>query len=89
MLTVSASVTLLPQSPGVLTPVLLVFVVGLLFMSLGPMLPDGAQYATGAWIMVVAVAAIFTPPPAHVLVLAIGAGGGMLVLGRIIARRVA
>jgi hypothetical protein len=32
---------------------------------------------------------VFVTPPAHILVLAIGAGGGMLVLGRVIATRAA
>ncbi len=71
----------------VLTPVLFVFVVGLLYLAGGAVWTDPLQYAGGAWIMLVAVAAIFVPSPAHILVLAVGAGGGMLVLGRLAAVR--
>lgn len=74
---------------AVLTPVLFVFVVGLLYLAGGAVWTDPLQYAGGVWIMLVAVAAIFVPSPAHILVLAVGAGGGMLVLGRMSATRAA
>lgn len=72
---------------SVLTPVLFVFVVGLLTLSSGVVWPNAPQYTGGAVIMAVAAAAIFVPAPAHILVLAIGGGGTFAVLGRVFAMR--
>lgn len=70
-----------------LTPVLFVFVVGLLMLTSGVVWPNTAQYVGGSTIMAVAVAAVFVPAPAHILLLAIGGGGALLGVGAVFAMR--
>lgn len=56
-------------------------VVGALYMAGGAMWRDRAQFALGAWISAVTVAAAFVGHPHMLLVMALAGGGGMLVAG--------
>jgi hypothetical protein len=69
-----------PATRDVLVPVLFVFVVGVLCTSSGTLWRSVPLYVTGGWIMLVGAAAAFVPAPAHLLVLAVGAGGGFVAL---------
>lgn len=62
----------------VLIPALFVFVVGVLYLAGGAIWRDTVQYATGVWIVVVAVAAVLVGAPSSALVLGVGGGGALL-----------
>jgi hypothetical protein len=71
----------------VLVPALFVFLVGALYALSGAIWGDLTNYVLGFWIVAVSVASMFAGAPANSLVLGIGAGGGLLVVGGLVAVR--
>jgi hypothetical protein len=65
---------------GAVIATTMVFVVGVLYLMTGAVWSAPPQYVAGLWTMGVAVAAAFTPAPAFVLVLSLGAGGAFVAL---------
>ena len=62
-----------------LAPVLACFIVGIVYMTGGAAWDDRRQFVLGVWICLVAGVAGLVGVPAHLLILAIGGGGGFLV----------
>ena len=71
-----------------LAPVLACFIVGLVYMSGGALWNDRRQFLLGVWICLVSGTAALVGNPGHLLVLAIGGGGGFLVAAAIAGTRV-
>jgi len=62
-------------------------VVGVLYMAGGAIWRDRTQFALGAWILVVTVAAALAGMPYMLAVMSLAGGGGMLVAGVLVAAR--